>query len=87
VSYVLATFALWIALQLGHNWLSLPQWAWWLLACGGGIGMKLALDGWTNSWLGVGLGGTAIFLGTISDLILLATDWLKVSVLRSPRGR
>jgi hypothetical protein len=49
--------------------------------------MKLLLDGWSESWLGVGLGGMALFLGMTSDLILLSTDALKSAVLRNSRGR
>jgi hypothetical protein len=87
MSYVFAIFTLWITLQLGENWLSLPRWVWWLSVCGAGVGMKLLLDGWSESWLGVGLGGMALFLGMTSDLILLSTDALKSAVLRNSRGR
>jgi hypothetical protein len=52
-----------------------------------GVGIKLALDGWSDCWLGVGVGGAAVFLMAISDLLLVATDSLKVSVLRNSRGR
>jgi hypothetical protein len=84
---VLATFTLWLAMQVAGVWLSLPGWAWWLLAAIAGFGLKLALDGWSRSWLGLGLGGAAVFLTALSDLILVATDSVKVAVLRNSRGR
>jgi hypothetical protein len=74
-------------MQVAGVWLSLPGWAWWLCAAIAGFGLKLALDGWSESWLGLGLGGAAVFLMAISDLILVATDCCKVTVLRNPRGR
>lgn len=87
MSYVLATFTLWIALQFAGVWLSLPGWAWWLAACAGGLGLKLALDGTTEWYLGIGLGSAAVFLNLLSDLALVATDSAKVAVLRNSRGR
>lgn len=87
MSYVLATFTLWLTLQVAGVWLSLPGWAWWLASATAGVAIKLALDGWSNCWLGVGLGGAAVFLNLLSDLILVATDVSKLAAFRNSRGR
>lgn len=87
MSYVLAALTIWIAMQVAGVWLTLPGWVWWLAASAAGVGAKLALDGWDDCWLGIGLGGAAVFLGAVSDLILVATDVSKLAAFRNSRGR
>lgn len=81
---LLGVFAVWIVWTVADHFLEAPQWIWYACAVAGGIVWEVALNpSWW--WLGVGVGGAAAFVYLLADLILLATDAAKVSVLRKTR--
>lgn len=81
---VLGVFAVWIAWTIAQHFLEAPPWLWYSLAVTAGIVWEVALNpSWW--WLGVGVGGGAVFVYLLADLVLLATDLAKVSVLRRTR--
>lgn len=85
VSYILAVFAMWLMWTLAEVWVLFPKWVWYLAMAGLGVGAQLLIE--ADEWyLGIGLGGATVFLYSLADLVLLATDWVKVGVLRN-RGR
>lgn len=49
-----------------------------------GIGGQALIDH-DKLWLGLGIGGLTMFISRLADLLLVTTDWVKVSVLRQPR--
>jgi hypothetical protein len=78
---VLAVWIVWISLEQA---VEMPRLAWYALAAALGIGWELLVEPkyW---WLGIGVGGAAALLFLLTDLILVATDAAKVSVLRRTR--
>lgn len=87
MSYLLAVLTIWLLWQFADHWLVFSRWVWLLAAAVLGVGAKLALDGWDRWYLGMGLGGAAVVLYALTDLILVVTDLAKVAVLRNPRSR
>ena len=85
MTHLLGIFAVWILWTLALVWLTAPQWAWYLIAIGLGLGFELLVE--PSTWyLGVGIGGGAAFVMLLTDLMLVTTDSARVAVLRS-RGR
>jgi hypothetical protein len=78
-------FAIWGLWQIADYWLLIPKWSWQTALVVAGVGAQVLLDGWHAWYLGIGLGGVVIFLGMVADLLLLATDRLKTSVLKGTR--
>jgi hypothetical protein len=81
---VLGVFAVWLSVTLATFWVITPRWAWYLIAALLGCGWELLVDP-STWWLGVGVGGGAMFLMALTDLIMVATDSAKVTVLRQSR--
>lgn len=82
MEHVLGVFAVWLVWQVAEVWLESPRWSWYLIAAGLGIGWELLIDP-SQWWLGVGIGGAAAVLTLVADLILVAGDAAKVTVLRN----
>ena len=82
---ILGVLAVWGAWMLAEQFLEAPRWMWYALAFIAGIGWQLALDA-SDWWMGVGIGGAAIFVGLVADCLLLVGDAAKVHVLRNTRG-
>jgi cyanate permease len=81
---LLGVFAVWIVWTIASQFLEAPPWLWNTLAVVAGIAWEVALNpSWW--WLGLGVGGGAAFVYLLADLVLLATDAAKVSVLRRTR--
>jgi hypothetical protein len=78
---VLAVWLVWTSLDM---WLEAPRIAWYALAVVLGCGWELLVEP-RHWWLGIGVGGGAVLLFLLTDLILVATDAAKVSVLRKTR--
>lgn len=82
---LLAVFALWLVWTIAEVWLLFPKWVWYVSMAALGVGAQLLIE--SEEWyLGIGLGGAAVFVYALADLVLLATDACKVGVLRN-RGR
>ena len=81
--HLLAALALFFVWKVADHFIEAPIWAWWIALAGGGITMAVLLD--DRWWLGVGFAGAALLLMGLLDLLTLATDWAKVSVLRAGR--
>lgn len=79
--HALAVAALWLAWEVAEIWVQGPPWAWYLVLAVVGCVIEWQVgDHW---WLGVGLAGTAVLVKRLWDLVLVATDVAKVSVLRN----
>jgi hypothetical protein len=81
---LLGVFAVWLALTAGAIFFTAPRWAWYLTAVILGCGWELLEDS-SSWWLGLGVGGAAVFLTFLVDLMMVATDSAKVTVLRQSR--
>lgn len=75
---ILAVWLVWLAVEAV---IEMPKVAWYGLAATLGIGWQLLVN-WEEWWLGLGIGGGATLLFLVTDLILVATDAAKVTVLR-----
>jgi hypothetical protein len=84
VDHVLGIFAVWLVWLGLERLIEMPRLAWYALAVALGCGWELLVEP-KNWWLGTGIGGGAALLFLLTDLILVATDAAKVSVLRKTR--
>jgi hypothetical protein len=80
----LGVFGVWLVWTMAELWLEVPLWAWRAALIVLGIGVQLLIDP-SDWWLGVGIGGLALFVGLVADLILVLTDWVRLLVLRRTR--
>ena len=78
---LLGILAVWLAWLAVEAVIEMPKLAWYGLAAALGVGWQLLAD-WDKWWLGLGIGGGATLLFLLTDLILVATDAAKVTVLR-----
>lgn len=78
---ILAVWLVWLAVE---QMFEMPKIAWYGMAAALGCGWQLLVD-WDKWWLGLGVGGGATLLFLLTDLILVATDAAKVTVLRKTR--
>jgi hypothetical protein len=82
----LGILAVWIAWQVLDVFLVFAApWVWWLVCIALGVGYAVAFIDLDNWWWGLGIGGGAVFIGLVADLMLLAGDACKVHVLRNSR--
>lgn len=81
---VLGMLAIWILWSVAAHFITAPQWGWFSGAVVAGIAWELLVEP-STWWLGFGVGGGAAFLMLLTDLIMVATDSAKVSVLRNRR--
>ena len=84
MDHVLGALAVWLVWLSLEQWVDMPRWAWYLSAIILGIGWELLVNP-NHWWLGVGVAGGAALLFLFTDLILVATDVAKVTVLRRTR--
>lgn len=82
---VLGILAVWFCWQVLEHWLFADRWVWCLIVGVLGVGWQ-CLEDWDLWWHGLGIGGGALLLALVADLLLLVTDWVKVQVLRKGRG-
>jgi hypothetical protein len=80
----LGVLGVWALVAVAEEWLVLPRWAWDGLMIGLGIGVQLLIEP-SDWWWGVGIGGAAMLLQRLTDLLLVFTDWSKLHVLRRTR--
>jgi hypothetical protein len=82
---ILAVWGVWTLLEtLIED--DIGDWVWILLALILGLGAQLLLD-WDQWYLGLGIGGGAVLLMRLTDLLLVTTDWVRVHVLRTRPSR
>jgi hypothetical protein len=84
MEYFLVALGVWVIWNTMSQFFEAAPAFWALLPIGLGVGGQCILD--YRSWyLGIGLGGLAVILMRISDLLLVAADWFRVAVLRHQR--
>jgi hypothetical protein len=83
---VILAFGVWVVWAIATEFLEFPTWVWRSLAVVLGIGAEILVD-WDRWWLGIGIGGLAVVLMLLTDLVLVTTDWVRVAVLRQARNR
>ena len=81
---ILGILAIWLAWTTAERWVDADRWVWYLIVAVLGIGWQ-CLDGLDRWWYGVGIGGGVVLLSLVTDLLLVLTDWCRVSVLRHQR--
>jgi hypothetical protein len=81
---ILGVFAVWLVVLLAETWIEMPGWAWRATAGVLGVAWICAYD-WKHWWYGVGIGGAAVALALVTDLLLVLTDWARVQVLHRTR--
>lgn len=78
--WILGVFAIWLVVVITESWIETPPWAWRITIGLLGIGWQCLIDA-SHWWLGVGIGGAAVALSLVTDLLLVLTDWVRVQVL------
>jgi hypothetical protein len=84
VEQVLGMLAIWLVWTLAGYLIIVPTWVWYLGALAAGIAWELLVEP-STWWLGIGVAGGAAVLMLVTDLIMVATDSAKVTVLRHRR--
>ena len=80
--HLLLVFAVWGVWTLVAYFLTFPEWVWLAGAIALGVVGQVLLD--ADEWfLGIGIGGAALLLMQLSNLLLVVTDWVRVAVLRN----
>jgi hypothetical protein len=86
VEQVIVVFGVWALWSLLALFLEASPWVWIAVPLVLGVAGQVLIDH-DKWWLGLGLGGAAIFLMRLADLLLVTTDWIRVLVLRAGRTR
>jgi hypothetical protein len=86
VEQVVVVFGVWALWSLLALFLEASPWVWIVVPLVLGVVGQVLID-YDKWWLGLGLGGAAIFLMRLADLLLVTTDWIRVLVLRAGRTR
>jgi hypothetical protein len=86
VEQVLGMMAVWILWTLAEHFIEASRWIWMVAAIVAGIAWECMIN-FSWWWLGIGVGGGAALLMLLTDLLLVATDLCKVSVLRNTRSK
>jgi len=81
---LLAIFAVWAIWSLVATLFEGSEWVWIVLPLTLGLAAQ-CLIAYHDWWLGLGIGGAAILVMRVADLLLVATDWVRVNVLRNQR--
>ena len=84
MEYVLVVLAVWGIWSAAVSLLEGPEWAWKLVPFVLGVAGQALVD-YHHLWYGIGLGGAAMFLMLVADLLLVAADSIRFNVLRRPR--
>ena len=85
MEYVLVVLAVWGIWSVASSLLDGPEWSWKLLPFALGLGGQALIDH-DHWWYGLGLGGAAMILMLITDLLLVTADAIRFSALRPQRG-
>jgi hypothetical protein len=84
VEQVVVVFGVWALWSLLTLFVEASPWVWVVVPLVLGV-IGQALVDYEQWWLGIGLGGAAIFVMRLADLLLVTTDWIRVHVLRAQR--
>lgn len=82
MEYLLVVFAVWFLWNVLLSLVSSQEWMQYLFIIALSIGGALLIEP-STWWYGVGLAGVASLLMLASDLLLVATDWIRTQVLRN----
>jgi hypothetical protein len=83
--YFLVALAVWVLWSSLAEYFEANRLFWLLLPLVLGVGGQCLID-YHRWWLGFGLGGLAVMLMKVNDLLLVSTDWIRVAVLRQQRN-
>jgi hypothetical protein len=86
VEQVVVVFGVWALWSLIAAFWEASPWVWIVVPLALGVVGQVLID-YDRWWLGIGLGGAALFLMRLADLLLVTTDWIRVLVLRAQRTR
>jgi hypothetical protein len=81
---ILGTFTVWAVLLVAEEWIVAPRWAWRASAGLLGVGW-ICLYAPSHWWHGLGVGGAAVALALVTDLVLVLADWVRTQVLKGVR--
>jgi hypothetical protein len=77
----LSVAGVWFLVIFAQVWLEAPDWAWHPLRAILGVGAMTLIDS-SVWWQGLGIGALAYAFALVADLVLLTTDWIRMSILR-----
>lgn len=83
--YFLVALAVWAFWSLLTEYFEANRLFWYLFPLALGVGGQCLID-YHRWWLGFGIGGLAVMLMKVSDLLLVSTDCVRVTVLRQQRN-
>lgn len=86
VEQAVVVFGVWALWSLATLFWAASPWVWGIVPLALGVAGQCLID-YHHWWLGLGLGGAALFLMRLADLLLVTTDWIRVLVLRAQRTR
>jgi hypothetical protein len=86
VEQVVVVFGVWALWSLIALFMEASPWVWIVVPLVLGVIGQTLLD-YDQWWLGLGLGGAAIFVMRLADVLLVTADWIRVLVLRAQRTR
>ena len=86
VEQVIVVFGVWALWSLIALFWEASPWVWITVPLVLGVVGQVLID-YDRWWLGVGLGGAAMFLMRLADLLLVTGDLARVHVLRAQRTR
>lgn len=82
--YFLVALAVWSLWSILAEYFIASKLFWLVLPLALGVGGQCLID-YSRWWLGIGIGGLALLIMKVSDFLLVATDWVRVLVLRHQR--
>jgi hypothetical protein len=85
MEYVVVVLAVWGVWETAQALLEGPEWAWRLLPFVLGVGGQALIDH-DHLWYGLGLGGAAMVLMLVTNLLLVTTDWIRFAALRQQKS-
>ena len=87
MAYLFAVLGVWAVWNALATYVEGPGWFWTVLPLVLGIGGQALIDA-STWWWGLGIGGAAILVMRLNDLLLVTADWIRVTLLqRGPRTR
>jgi hypothetical protein len=86
VEQFIVVFGIWALWSLASLFWEASPWVWIVVPLALGVAGQVLID-YHDWWLGFGLGGGALFLMRLADLLLVTADWIRVLVLRAGRTR
>lgn len=85
MEYLLAVLTVWAVWNLASTFYEASEAVWLAVTLVLGIGAQILID-LDHWWWGVGIGGAAVLVMRLSDLLLVTADWIRFAALRQQRG-